>query len=138
MYYRGYSIPVSCPRCGTMNNQIRQQCRFCNGPLKNYCSDEDCNCLNMEEARYCKKCGKPTLFMKHKVFDKRLCASLRIEAKFHYDIHGDPDSPEYKARQARIRSEFRRSRDFCDSWDDGLFDDYMPEPPIDPDDIPYY
>ena len=62
MYYRGNLPPVKCPRCGTLNNQVREECRYCNCPLDNYCSDEECGELNVTKARFCKRCGKPTTF----------------------------------------------------------------------------
>ena len=140
MYYRGYSPPVECPRCGTLNNQVREECRYCDGPLENYCSDDTCDCLNKRDARFCKKCGQPTVFMKQRVFDERLCAFLKQSAKNFFEINGDPDTPEAKAAQRRSEYRAMMSRGrygglFCDPYDDP--DDY-PEPPTEPDYIPYY
>ena len=107
MYYRGYLPPVECPRCGTLNNRVREECRYCNGPLENYCSDDTCDCLNKRDARFCKKCGQPTVFMKQRVFDERLCAFLKQSAKNFFEINGDPDTPEAKAEQKRMHREYR-------------------------------
>ena len=149
MYYRGYLPPVECPRCGTLNNQVREACRYCNGPLENYCSDDTCDCVNQRNARFCKKCGQPTVFMQQRVFDERLCAFLKQSAKNYFEVNGDPDSPEAKAAQKRMRREYREELR-RDSWGysryggfggyrgyDG-FDDDIPEPPLEPDYIPYY
>lgn len=141
MYYRGYLSPIACPRCGTLNNQIREECRFCDGPLVNYCTDEECDCENQREARFCKKCGRPTIFAKHRVFDEKYCAVLRLSAQHYYEVNGDPDSPEYKAEQARLRREYRQSSFSERSWRYGgsaFDDDDFPEPPLEPDYIPYY
>lgn len=142
MYYRGYMPPVECPRCGMLNNQVRDICRYCNGSLENYCSDDNCNCLNKSDARFCKSCGQPTVFMQQRVFDEQLCAILKQSARSYFEKYGDPDTPEAKAKQARMQREYRvmlsRQRyvgRHGNSYDDP--DDY-PEPPTEPDYIPYY
>ena len=108
------------------------------------CSDDSCNCLNKREARFCKKCGQPTVFMQQRVFDERLCAFLKQSAKNYYEVNGDPDTPEAKAEQKRMHREYRAM--FSKRWYGGLYDSYdpycddddIPEPPTDPDYIPYY
>ena len=139
MYYRGCLPPVYCPRCGTLNNQVREACRYCRCPLDNYCSDDECGELNVKKARFCKSCGKPTLYSKYQVFDEAVVQRYTASAKEYYLINGDPDTPEAKAEQARRQREARRqlrraSWRYGDSYDD----DDFPEPPLDPDYIPYY
>ena len=138
MYYRGYLPPVECPRCGTLNNQVRDECRFCDCPLENYCEDSDC--VNQRNARFCKKCGQPTLFSRHKVFNEAYVQMMHLSAKHYYEVNGDPDTPEAKAEQARRRREARRElrRDSWSYGGDYYDDDDFPEPPTDPDYIPYY
>ena len=142
MSYRGYLPPVECPRCSTLNNQIREECRYCKGPLENYCSDDTCDCLNKKDARFCKKCGQPTVFTLQRVFDERLCAFLKQSAKNYFEINGDPDTPEAKAEQAQRRREYRAmmSRGRYDGFYGGPYNDSddFPEPPTEPDYIPYY
>lgn len=101
MYYRGYLPPVKCPRCGTLNNQVREECRYCNFPLDNYCSDEECGELNAKKARFCKCCGKPTLFNKYHVFEENIVERYTLSAQNYYLINGDPDTLEAKAKNAR-------------------------------------
>lgn len=137
MYYRGYLPPVECPRCGTLNNQVREECRFCNCPLENYC--EECDCINQKNARFCKKCGRPSLFSSHKVFNEEYVKMMHLSAKHYYEVNGDPDTPEARADAERRRREARR-RTREDSWMYGIYDndDDFPEPPLDPEYIPYY
>ena len=137
MYYRGYLPPVHCPRCGTLNNQVREECRYCRCPLDNFCSDDECGELNVRTARFCKACGKPTLYSKYRIFDEAVVQRYTVSAQNHYLINGDPDTPEAKAEQARRQREARRQLR-RDNW---LFDDDpddYPERPTDPDYIPYY
>ena len=145
MYYRGYLPPINCPRYNTLNNLVREECRYCSCPLDNYCSDEYCGELNVRNARFCKRCGKPTAFSQHQVFDEVVVHRYTASAQNYYRINGDPDTPEAKAEAARRQREFRarmrRKSDYgaidgaYGSYDD--FDDY-PEAPLDPDYIPYY
>lgn len=122
--YLAYSSPVPCPRCDTLNNQVRDECRFCGCPMQNWCSDEDCETLNLPKARYCKKCGKPTLFSKYKVFDDVQCLAYSMRAIEFYLLYGDPDAE--KANPTHPKEHY--------NYDD----DDFPEPPLDPDYIPYY
>lgn len=142
MHYSGYGAPITCPRCGTLNNRKREECRYCNGPLENYCTDDCCYTLNRPEARFCKKCGQPTIFNKGRVFDANLCTFLTASARNYFAVNGDPDSPEAKAEQARkqreARREMRRSRSSAWYTFDDWWDDDIPEPPLDDDYIPYY
>ena len=133
MSYRGFLPPITCPRCGTLNNQVREKCRYCNGPLENYCSDEDCMELNLPQARYCKMCGKPTIFLEERCFDEEFCSSLKQEAKDYYKTNGDPDTPEAKAEVAQRRREYLRMTRRNGGW----YDDF-PEMPTEPDYIPFY
>ena len=132
MYYRGYGPPVKCPRCEAPNNPVREECRLCNCPLENYCSDELCMTLNVEKARFCKCCGKPTLFNQYRVFDEEVRNRYVISARNYFLINGDPDSPEEKARAAR---EHRQARIEMGLWRE---EDDIPEPPLEPDYIPYW
>lgn len=140
MYYRGYLPPVKCPRCGTLNNQVREECRYCQCPLDNYCSDEECGELNVAKARFCKKCGKPTTFSWYHVFEESVVHRYTVSAQNYYLVNGDPDTPEAKAEQERRRREFREM--YRTNRRYGIFDPYdeddFPEPPLDPDYIPYY
>lgn len=131
MLYRGYMSPVKCPRCGTLNNRVREECRFCECPLENLCSDEDCAEPNVRKARFCRLCGKPTLYNLHHVFDKNVCACYTAQAKSYYYLYGDPDTPEARAEQAG------HGRDFYTLPYQDNFDD-LPDLPTDPEDIPYY
>lgn len=130
----GYLPPVPCPRCGTLNNRVRETCRFCECPMENYCSDE-CGTLNPKNARYCKQCGKPTLFLQAGVFDEAVCARKAEEARIYYATYGDPRAPgEPDPFQKTLRLlGIRNPYEGCD------FDDYEdPEPPLEPDEMPYY
>ena len=144
MYYRGYLEPIPCPLCGTLNNQVREECRFSGCPLENYCSDEDCGTLNTPAARYCKSCGRPTRFLKAKVFDEELRAEKTRQALIYYHIHGDPDTRAAKKRAAeealRIRALYDPSAlDDLYALENGFLpDDDLPDLPLDPEDIPYY
>lgn len=106
MFYRGYLPPVKCPRCGTLNNQIREECRYCRCPLENYC--EDCDYTNLKNARFCKKCGQPSLFSKYKVFNEAYVEMMHLSAKHYYEVNGDPDTPEARAEAEKRRREARR------------------------------
>lgn len=130
MYYKRYLPPVKCPLCGTLNNQVREECRFCNGPLANYCSDEDCDTLNTSDARFCKKCGRPTLFNNSGVFDKLYCDGLTSIAETTFARYGDPDSPEARKAEQRREEQAR--------WGPVYWGDDCPEPPLDDDYIPWY
>lgn len=69
---------TKCPKCG--NEQFSEEaefCRICGTSLYNYCEGEDIYDYNGEfnhhethknygNARFCEKCGKPTLFFKEK------------------------------------------------------------------------
>lgn len=143
MYYRGNLPPVKCPRCGTLNNQVREECRYYNCPLDNYCSDEECGELNVKKARFCKRCGKPTTFNQFYVFDDAVVQRYTTSAWNYYLINGDPDTPEAKAEQARRQWEYRAMMSRSNRRYGGMFDSYddpddFPEPPLEPDYIPYY
>lgn len=140
MYYRGYLQPVACPRCETLNNQIREEYRFCGCPLENYCTDDECGELNILKARFCKKCGKPTVLMKARAFDEKAHAEMTEKARLYFLIYGDPDTPQAKAEQTRRQRETRRELRRYDrrAWQGGFDDNDCPEPPLDPDYIPYW
>lgn len=135
MYTRGYLPPVPCPRCGTLNNRVRETCRFCNCPMENYCSDDSCGTLNPAKARYCKQCGKPTLFLQAEVFDEAVCVRKTEEARTYYATYGDPRRPEEPDPFQKIMRELGISNPYEDCAYDDCED---PEPPLEPDEMPYY
>lgn len=69
---------TQCPKCG--NEQFSEDaefCRICGVSLYNYCEGEDIfdyngnfdhteTHMNRGNARFCEKCGKPTIFFKQK------------------------------------------------------------------------
>ena len=91
MCYHGYELPIKCPRCEAMNDPEREKCRICNCPLENYCSDESCMASNVEKARLCKYCGRPTVFNKYHVFDETIRARYVLSAKNYFLINKDTD-----------------------------------------------
>ncbi len=73
---------LTCPRCGTENRGDRQDCRYCQCPLYNTCSDPRCRYWNLPFAKYCKKCGKETSYMLYGVFDPATRESMHEEAAY--------------------------------------------------------
>lgn len=132
MFYRGYLTPVTCPLCGTLNNQVRTECRFCGTSLENQCSE--CGEYSDPSARFCKCCGKPTVYKLSNVFDEDYHSHMTNMAADFYSIHGDPDSPKEKMRRAKNAQELRQQYPeiFGNTKDD------YPEPPLEDDYIPWY
>lgn len=54
-----------CPECGyELHNADANYCVICGHPIINICSDPECNHQNTPYARFCEKCGKPTVLYK--------------------------------------------------------------------------
>ena len=76
-------------------------------------------------------------------FDDAVVQRYTASAWNYYLINGDPDTPEAKAEQARRQREYRAMMPRSNRRYGGMFDSYddpddFPEPPLEPDYIPYY
>lgn len=91
---------IKCSRCGRKTdldgdfydsleeyvelNESNCICKYCTAPLINMCSDNACATLNLPQARFCKRCGKETLFKQNGVFDERFCRKIRKLVRERY------------------------------------------------------
>ncbi len=84
---RGYvslyrpDLTVSCPRCGVPSRiRDRRDCRVCACDLLNWCSNRLCRFENPPNARFCIRCGSPTVFSRESVFDPATRKKMRKDS----------------------------------------------------------
>ena len=62
----------NCKVCNTPTNPNDTEelfCSQCGAPIVNHCSNYNCGIVLNEDARYCKKCGSPSIFNTSGIFD---------------------------------------------------------------------
>lgn len=62
----------TCLKCGAKTDSKDEKeyfCSQCGAPVLNKCSNYECNEILNGEAKYCKHCGSPSIFLNYGLFD---------------------------------------------------------------------